>query len=50
MRSNKFTRKLNDNGTPNPKYVDLLSVDEPIAGQAYGVFSFVTPTGHAFCV
>lgn len=31
------------NGKPNPKYVDLLEVDKPIAGQIYGCYSFITP-------
>lgn len=37
-----FVRK-NKNGKPNPKYVDLLEVDKPIAGQNFGCFSFITP-------
>ncbi len=31
------------NGVPNPKYVDLLEVDKPLAGQMFGCFSFVSP-------
>jgi len=38
-----FIRKNKKNGTPNPKYVDLLDVDKPIAGQAFGCFSFISP-------
>jgi len=38
-----FERKANSDGTPNPKYVDLLDEDPPIAGQKFGVFSFLTP-------
>lgn len=38
-----FERKLKKDGTTNPKYVDLLEVDKPIAGQSYGCFSFITP-------
>jgi hypothetical protein len=38
-----FVRKLKKDGSPNPKYVDLLKVDKPIAGQAFGCFSFVSP-------
>jgi hypothetical protein len=38
-----FPRKNNKDGTPNPKYVDLLDVDKPIAGQTFGCFSFITP-------
>ena len=38
-----FERQLKKDGTPNPKYVDLLRVDKPIAGQAFGCFSFISP-------
>jgi hypothetical protein len=38
-----FIRKNKKNGTPNPKYVDLLTVDKPIAGQEWGCFSFISP-------
>ncbi len=38
-----FEKKTKPNGTPNPKYVDLLEVDKPIAGQTFGCFSFVSP-------
>lgn len=38
-----FPRKLNKDGNPNPKYVDLLEVDKPIAGQSFGCFSFISP-------
>lgn len=38
-----FERKLTRNGQPNPKYVDLLELDKPIAGQNFGCFSFITP-------
>jgi hypothetical protein len=38
-----FERKFKDNGIPNPKYVDLLEVDKPIANQNFGCFSFLTP-------
>ena len=38
-----FERKQNKDGSPNSKYVDLLEVDKPIAGQAFGCFSFITP-------
>jgi hypothetical protein len=42
-KKNTFERKLKKDGTTNPKYVDLLEVDKPIAGQSYGCFSFITP-------
>ena len=38
-----FERKNKPNGTPNPKYVDLLDVDKSIAGQNFGCFSFISP-------
>lgn len=38
-----FERKLKNDGSPNPKYVDVLTVDKPIAGQIYGCFSFISP-------
>ena len=38
-----FERKQNKDGSNNPKYVDLLDVDKPIAGQTFGCFSFITP-------
>lgn len=36
-------RQRNKDGSPNPKYVDLLDVDKAIAGQTFGCFSFITP-------
>ena len=38
-----FERKLAKDGSTNLKYVDLLEVDKPIAGQTFGCFSFITP-------
>jgi hypothetical protein len=38
-----FERKHKKDGSPNPKYVDLLEVDKPIAGQKFGCFSFISP-------
>jgi hypothetical protein len=38
-----FEKKEKKDGTPNPKYVDLLEVDKPIAGQSFGCFSFISP-------
>jgi hypothetical protein len=38
-----FERKTTKNGDPNPKYVDLLDVDAPIAGQSYCLLSFLSP-------
>jgi len=38
-----FEKKEKKDGTPNPKYVDLLDVDKQIAGQTFGCFSFISP-------
>ena len=38
-----FERKMNTDGTPNSKYVDLLDEDKPIAGQKFVCVSFVSP-------
>jgi hypothetical protein len=38
----KFERKLK-NGKKNPKYVDLLEEDKPIANQKFACISFVSP-------
>jgi len=38
-----FERHKNKDGSPNPKYVDLLEVDKAIAGQTFGCFSFISP-------
>lgn len=38
-----FERKQKKDGSDNPKYVDLLEVDKPIAGQSFGCFSFISP-------
>ena len=41
-----FERKLRKDGSINPNYVDLLQQDKPIAGQAYGCFSFKIGRAH----
>lgn len=38
-----YQPKNNSDGTPNPKYVDLLFVDPPIAEQHFVCMSFVSP-------
>ena len=43
MSHSKFEKKLEKNGKPNPKYVDLLEEDKPIAGQKFVCVSFVSP-------
>ena len=37
------TMKLNLDGSPNSKYVDLLDEDKPIAGQKFACVSFLSP-------
>ena len=37
------TYQNNADGTPNPKYVDLLEEDKPISGQKFACISFVSP-------
>lgn len=38
-----FERKVNSDGKPNPKYIDLCDEDAPIAGQKFVCMSFVSP-------
>ena len=38
-----FEKKITEVGTPNPKYVDLLEEDKPLAGQKFVCISFVSP-------
>jgi hypothetical protein len=40
--SSKYEKKMK-NGKKNPKYVDLLDEDKPIAGQKFACVSFVSP-------
>jgi hypothetical protein len=42
-KDSSFERKLDKNGEANPKYVDLLEEDKPIAGQKFVCVSFVSP-------
>ena len=39
----KYQPMLNSDGSKNPKYVDLLEEDKPIAGQKFVCVSFVSP-------
>ena len=41
--SKSFQTKLNQDGTENPKYVDLLEEDKPISGQKFVCLSFLSP-------
>ena len=43
MSQSKFERKLQSNGKPNPKYIDLLEEDRPITGQHFACVSFISP-------
>jgi hypothetical protein len=38
-----FEKKYTEDGKPNPKYVDLLEEDKPLAGQKFVCISFVSP-------
>ena len=38
-----FERMKNADGTENPKYIDLLDEDKPIAGQKFFCMSFISP-------
>lgn len=41
--STSFERKKNENGSINPKYIDLCDEDQSIAGQKYVCMSFISP-------
>lgn len=41
--SKGFERKVNTDGTPNKKYIDLLDEDKPLSGQKFVCVSFVSP-------
>lgn len=38
-----YEKKVNPDGSQNPKYVDLCDEDHPIAGQKFACMSFVSP-------
>lgn len=42
-KKSSFEKRLKKDGTLNQKYIDLLEVDKPIAGQSFGCFSFISP-------
>lgn len=39
----RFEKRQKKDGSDNPKYIDVLEVDKPIAGQTFGCFSFISP-------
>jgi len=41
--NNPVERKLKSDGTPNPKYIDVMDEDKPIAGQKFTCISFISP-------
>jgi hypothetical protein len=43
MSKTGFERKNLPNGKPNPKYIDVLEEDDPIAGQKFACMSFISP-------
>ena len=36
-------RQLNADGSNNPKYIDVLDEDKPVAGQKFVCVSFISP-------
>lgn len=42
-KKSTYEKKTLENGETNPKYVDLLTEDKPIAGQKFVCISFVSP-------
>ena len=42
-KSTNYEKKNDKKGNANPKYVDLLEEDKPIAGQKFACISFVSP-------
>lgn len=42
-KETNFERRNLPNGTKNPKYVDLLDEDKPVAGQKFACISFISP-------
>lgn len=41
--NNNFEKKTQTDGSTNPKYVDVLEEDKPIAGQKFSCISFISP-------
>jgi len=41
--NNNFEKKTQLDGSTNPKYVDVLEEDKPIAGQKFSCLSFISP-------
>ena len=38
-----FTRKMNPDGSENPKYVDVLDEDKAVSGQKFVCVSLISP-------
>jgi hypothetical protein len=38
-----YERQINLDGSQNPKYIDMLDEDKPVAGQKYACISFISP-------
>ena len=43
MADSTFQKRTTPSGENNPKYVDLLEEDKPLAGQKFACLSFVSP-------
>ena len=41
--SDSFEKKMNTDGSPNSKYVDVLDEDKPVANQKFVCVSFISP-------
>ena len=41
--SKGYEKRVSDDGSENPKYIDLLEEDKPISGQKFVCVSFVSP-------
>lgn len=42
-RKENIEYKMNKDGSENPKYIDLLDEDNPVAGQKFSCISFISP-------
>ena len=43
MSKQELEKRFNLDGSENPKYIDLLDEDKPLAGQKFACISFVSP-------
>jgi hypothetical protein len=43
MSKSTYERQINLDGCQNPKYIDMLDEDKPVAGQKFACISFISP-------